>query len=400
MAEGEELIEDLPLSTMFEQAQQIHSRSCTSQLELDELRKGCRLLEECQMKIDKFGLFSANEEKEDIATTHLKYLLVPYYLGELMEKLPNLDRLELLKLAHIHLQTFVRSCECLELVPDSELQNLSRECLPDAATRRAEKIARFKRQKAAEEKLQEIKEHKDRKRRSTQAAASGAVFEYGEENLADEDEEEEREAWFMQISLALCKVFDLLEMLHREEEMLAAIKEEKRKVGKEALTRELLDERHAKAEAWHRDASSKAKSFKPVKAIACASFAQDVIEGRANLSEGHQHAHQSVLFGPATLSRGSITTERERISAQVFQPSYRLPTMSIEEAGLREMEIMQKWTERNSKLQEEAKSSWVDDQSKQDGSDDEAAENKSRAWDDWKDEHPRGAGNKKLTPCG
>lgn len=79
----------------------------------------------------------------------------------------------------------------------------------------------------------------------------------------------------------------------------------------------------------------------------------------------------------------------------------RMPTMSIEEAGLREMEMMNRWQERNAKLIEEANSSWhkdarqpaVDD-------DDEAAEEKARAWDDWKDDHPRGAGNKKLTPCG
>jgi hypothetical protein len=43
--------------------------------------------------------------------------------------------------------------------------------------------------------------------------------------------------------------------------------------------------------------------------------------------------------------------------------------------------------------------SWVGE-AKKDDSDDEESEYKARAWDDWKDEHPRGAGNKKLTPCG
>jgi hypothetical protein len=32
--------------------------------------------------------------------------------------------------------------------------------------------------------------------------------------------------------------------------------------------------------------------------------------------------------------------------------------------------------------------------------DEDAEEAKARAWDDWKDDNPRGAGNKKLTPCG
>ncbi len=76
-----------------------------------------------------------------------------------------------------------------------------------------------------------------------------------------------------------------------------------------------------------------------------------------------------------------------------------LPSMSIEEAGLAEMEMMRTWTEANQKLADEAKSSWVGE-AKKDDSDDEESEYKARAWDDWKDEHPRGAGNKKLTPCG
>lgn len=75
--------------------------------------------------------------------------------------------------------------------------------------------------------------------------------------------------------------------------------------------------------------------------------------------------------------------------------------MSIEEAGLREMEMMNRWQERNAKFFEEANSSWhKDPRQPAADDDDEAAEEKASAWDDWKDDNPRGAGNKKLTPCG
>lgn len=74
--------------------------------------------------------------------------------------------------------------------------------------------------------------------------------------------------------------------------------------------------------------------------------------------------------------------------------------MSIEQAGLREMEIMNKWQEMNKKLIEESNSSWHKDGPRTASDDEEAAEEKARAWDDWKDDNPRGAGNKKLTPCG
>lgn len=80
--------------------------------------------------------------------------------------------------------------------------------------------------------------------------------------------------------------------------------------------------------------------------------------------------------------------------------------MSIEEAGLGEMQIMNKWQERNAKLMEESNSAWYKDSQKlrpgevDEDDDDDATQEKARAWDDWKDDNPRGAGNKKLTPCG
>jgi immunoglobulin-binding protein 1 len=90
-------------------------------------------------------------------------------------------------------QAFIRSCERLELLSEGEAQALSREDPPTPEARRAEKVARFKRQRAAESKLQDIKERKERRRRSMQAAAKATVVEHGEEDLPDEDDEEERE---------------------------------------------------------------------------------------------------------------------------------------------------------------------------------------------------------------
>lgn len=54
-------------------------------------------------------------------------------------------------------------------------------------------IARFKRQKAAESKLLEIKERKERRGRSTKASALSTPVEAGEEEVLDDDGEEERE---------------------------------------------------------------------------------------------------------------------------------------------------------------------------------------------------------------
>ncbi|GAB4858497.1 PP2A regulatory subunit [Ancistrocladus abbreviatus] len=252
----------------------------------------------------------------------------------------------------------------MELVPQEELESSGQSGSNSFADRRARKIAGFKCQKAAETKLLEIKEQKERRGRSTKAAALSTPVDAGEEDMLDDDGEEEREA------------FDQLEMLEKEDEMFSAMKEKQSQDGNKEFSNDILDERMKK----------------------------DVLEGRANVSQAHEHKHQPLIFfGPASLVGGSLTTEGKGW-LQVVQPSHRLPIISIEEAGLREMEMMNKWQERNRKMMEEANSSWYPHNQKfgpgdVDEDDDDAVE-KARAWDDWKDDNPRGAGNKKLTPCG
>ncbi|CAL9109547.1 unnamed protein product [Musa acuminata var. zebrina] len=395
---GEWKTEDMPLPALFEEASKIHAMASESSVDREALRKGIQTLRRCDEMISKLGLFSSNETKDDVSTANLKYLLVPFYIGELTEKVAEDDRLKVLKISRDHLKEFISICEALELIPEEELERSSQRGANTPANQRAKKIARFKRQRAAEAKLQEIKEKKERRWRSLRATALSSPVEVGEEDVLDDDGEEEREAWLTTISLSICKAFDLLEMLKKEEEMLAAVKERQSKEG-EDFAHEILDERTKRAETWHRNAASKAAVSKPAEPITCATFAQDVIEGRAQLSQAHEHKHQPMIFGPASLVGGRLTSERERMAAQVFQPGYRLPTMSIEEAGLREMEMMKKWQEWNVKLMEEANSSWHKEGTT--STEDEDAEvEKARAWDDWKDDHPRGAGNKKLTPCG
>ncbi|GMY07544.1 PP2A regulatory subunit TAP46 [Fagus crenata] len=399
-------MDDLPLPSLFELARKIHSTATDSGADQEVLKKGRDALEKCEDMVNKLGLFSSNETKEDISTTNLKYLLMPFYLAELTEKVVQDDRIQILKASQEKLKEFISFCEAMELVPKEELETSTQGGPNSLADRRARKIARFKRQRAAEVKLLEIKERKERRGRSSKASALSTPVEAGEEDVLDDDGEEEREAWLTSISLAICKAFDLLEMLKKEEEMLSAIKEKKSKEGDKAFSEDILDERTKTVEAWHRDAAVRARYTKPAQPITCATFAQDVLEGRAQVSQAHDHKHQPLIFGPASLVGGGQTSERERMAAQVFQPTHRLPTMSIEEAGLKEMEIMNKWQEQNVKFMEEANSAWYKDNRKlrpgeeDEDEDDDAAQEKARAWDDWKDDNPRGAGNKKLTPCG
>ncbi|KAL3633163.1 PP2A regulatory subunit [Castilleja foliolosa] len=151
--------EEMSLPFLFEQSRKIHQAASDSSSIRDTVRKVCEQLKKCEEMIGKLGLFSANETKDEISTTKLKYLLVPYYLGELTEKITEEDRIQVLKASQAKL-----------------------------------KIARFKRQKAAESKLFEIRERKERRGRSTRAATLSTPVEAGEEDVEDDDGEEERES--------------------------------------------------------------------------------------------------------------------------------------------------------------------------------------------------------------
>lgn len=40
------------------------------------MKKGCEALHRCEEMVNKLGLFSPNETKDDISTANLKYILV------------------------------------------------------------------------------------------------------------------------------------------------------------------------------------------------------------------------------------------------------------------------------------------------------------------------------------
>ncbi|PNY07896.1 PP2A regulatory subunit TAP46-like protein [Trifolium pratense] len=72
---GEIKMEDMPLPALFEQARKIHATATEFGADQELVKKGCEALNKCEDMINKLGLFSANETKEDISTTDLKYIL-------------------------------------------------------------------------------------------------------------------------------------------------------------------------------------------------------------------------------------------------------------------------------------------------------------------------------------
>eukprot|EP00897_Mesotaenium_endlicherianum_P002760 jgi/Mesen1/2511/ME000016S01859 len=425
-----EFSEELPLSVLFKRAQEIYdeaeSLSVRDPKSVDRLRNGVRILQLCERHMATLGLFSPNEEIDDVATADLKYLLVPCMAGELQHCLPADDaehRLSILQSAQRPLKAFVSQCEALGLMSAEEREAAGNEVSSDPATRRAQKIARHRRQKALEGQLAALEERRQARSGARRKQQSGQEIDE-DDTAADEqmDDPDERKAWLLRISLALDKALDLTGMLKREEEMLksAAQYADAHPDGRQSLSRESLDLRTQQAMSRHMSASRQAYSSRPSAPIHCSTFAQNVIEGRQNPSHKHTHGPGHVVFGPSSMVGGALTTDRERIVAQVFQPSHSLPTMSIEEAGLAEMELNKIFERQNQEFldmvnegrpprkerepREKGDEEGEEDEGEEEDDGDENEEEeklmKQRAWDEWQEDHPKGQGNSKLTPCG
>ncbi|XP_041800319.1 immunoglobulin-binding protein 1 [Chelmon rostratus] len=76
------------------------------------VKRGMSMLEEASRMVAQLDLFSRNEELEEVATVDLKYLLLPALLGALTMKQTNRDkRLEIVQTAQAYFMDFLRRCK-------------------------------------------------------------------------------------------------------------------------------------------------------------------------------------------------------------------------------------------------------------------------------------------------
>jgi len=105
--------------------------------------------------VDKNSLFSANETLEDIMTSSLNYLTIPYYLSELYQKLPRhspAERCPILARSKEFLERYLSICVNYKILSTEDISVYEREADPDAGTLRNEKIARLRQLKSIDEK--------------------------------------------------------------------------------------------------------------------------------------------------------------------------------------------------------------------------------------------------------
>lgn len=76
-----------------------------------KIKKCMAMLEDCTRMVSLANIFSSNEHVDEIATTNVKYFLLPVLLAYLSLKITHGDRLELIQMADIYFRDFLKRCK-------------------------------------------------------------------------------------------------------------------------------------------------------------------------------------------------------------------------------------------------------------------------------------------------
>ncbi|EFN57365.1 hypothetical protein CHLNCDRAFT_142745 [Chlorella variabilis] len=363
MSDSEDL-QDVPLPALFQRGRALlkqleglpASDAGTQQL----VQRGGAVWRQAAAAADALALFSSNEELEDLATADIKYLLIPFYAAEALTHTHAADpraRIAALTSAAEQYRAFLHRCRQYGLLSppatamaDAALQqgdgggdhgSKQQGRTLDAATLRQNKIEKFKREKYVKGRLAELEQ------RQRQQAGAGEGEHAGGQRGGDA-EEADRELWMLQADLAALQAAERMGTLQQEVQILAhaaAMPEQQRQ----------------------REREQRQQAGPP----------PDLLR--------QLHAAAGGLAGAGA--------RREQLAAGVFRPGHVQPTMSVEQFGELEMVEQQRREaaakERHERQQAARRAEDVEEEQVQ----------QQRAWDDFKDDNPRGWGNSKLRPC-
>ncbi|XP_029802925.1 ubiquitin-conjugating enzyme E2 K isoform X1 [Suricata suricatta] len=332
-AEDELLLPRLP--ELFETSKQlldeveVATEPTGSQIIQDKVFKGLDLLKKAAEMLAQLDLFSRNEDLEEIASTDLKYLMVPAFQGALTLKQTNPSkRLDNLQWAREHFLNYLTQCQYYH-VAEFELpktknnstdnntagSSMAYPSLVAAASQRQAKIEKYKQRKEVEHKLSALKSAVE----SDQA-----------------DDEHVREYYLLHLQRWIGISLEEIESIDREIKILR-----ERESSKEAST-----------------SYSPRQDRPPMKPYVLT-----------------RNMAQAKVFGAGYPSLASMTVNDWYDQHRKY-------------GALPDQGIAKTTPEFKRAAQEH------EDQEQKEEEDDEQTLHRAREWDDWKDTHPRGYGNR------
>ncbi|KAI9571419.1 TAP42-like protein [Boletus coccyginus] len=333
-------------------------------------------------RVTSLSLFSPNEIIDDISTPDLAYLSLPFILAEVQNRVrttDTVDRTNNLTQVQRHLNMYTSGLETYNIVPETErvLYGQQPSSIGDAAKRREVKIRQYKAEKDLRTRIEVIRRRRrqlvSEDRLSNDFDLVASLLLPSEDDAEDlETDDILREATLLLLRLFYAQACAQLESVDQEIWLL------RNAPPLPPLPKPPSDERQNKTKdqegMWKIDAAPE-------------------LSKRGLLLDPHGKPLQPFTILPAN------ALDRARIHAQVFRPGHRLPTMTIDE--YLEVERQRGGILSTGGPSSEAKptlSEQLTIDSEIDGTGlgelkAEEQRHKDEQWAQYKDTHPRGAGN-------
>ncbi|KAF4541667.1 TAP42-like protein [Lasiodiplodia theobromae] len=305
--------------------------------------------EECLKVADRVSLFSPNETLEDVSSGDIQYMIINYHLAELLQRIVGTDRKATLLSARGCYEKFMKLLDSYDVLskPDAKLyekyqespNSFSTASTSDAAARRETKIARFRAEKELKAKLEHLNQNP-------------AAFQNDEDAL--------RQLHLTNIALCVHQTFASLESIAQELQILAMAPPAP--PPNAGPTAEDLRQRDRRGDGYSERLDAP-------------------LAGLSNRTGPILSADGKPLR-PFTL-----LDNRQRVQQGVFRPDHSLPTMTIDE-------YLDEERKRGGIIEGGGEQSGMQPEPDEDNMEKADAETmKARAWDDFKDDNPKGAGN-------
>ncbi|KAJ9644700.1 Type 2A phosphatase-associated protein 42 [Coniosporium tulheliwenetii] len=300
--------------------------------------------EDCLRIADQVSLFSPNETADDIASGDIQYLLVNFWIAELLLRITGGDRKSHLLNARTSLESFLKLVDSYDLLSPSDSKLLetyqegpdvfSTASTRDAAARRETKIARFREEKALKQKLEYLQQNP---------------------SALQNDDGTLRELQMTNVTYCVHQTFQLLESIAQELQILAMA---------------------PPPPPPGQDQGTADPRLRNGRNVGGYSERLDPAVSSLTSRSGPILSKDGKPLRPFTL-----LDNRQRLQQGVFRPDHSLPTMTIDEYLEEEKKEVESSTEGANKPNE-------DDLEK---ADEETM--KARAWDEFKEDNPKGSGN-------
>ncbi|KAJ3568639.1 hypothetical protein NP233_g5580 [Leucocoprinus birnbaumii] len=350
------------------------------------IQSALRDIRDVHTRIRELALFSPNEVLDDISTTNLVYLTLPYVLAEVENRIrttERTDRMGVLSEAIGHYRAFVHQLEQYEVVPEDEKKLYSHKssAVVDSSRRRETKVLQKRRNLPTPT---DPYSQTDFDLIASFLPSSPTPIS-SNDDLDSETDEILRTTTLLLLRMLYAQTHAHLESMDQELELLKRAPPSP--TGAPPLNGEHGDARVGKGkgrdaeqqELWKLDMNVPGGAGGP--------------DGKGPLMDQSGRPLRPFTILP------SNAAERARLQAQVFGPGYNLPTMSVDEYLAIEKERGNIITGGGpASLEKPTSSEQLQIDSEMDGTTagEEKAEEKRQkdeSWAQYKDANPRGAGN-------